>query len=215
MKPQVKMLAKRTDMHLLRKIWHVACGMAAISLYHVSNIELYYFGWIALGFAVVGFLLDFIRLNNEKFNNFALKVLGPIMRKSEVDGFSGLPFYALGAALTIFLYIPEIALLSILFLVIADPIASFIGVNYGKEKILPNKSLQGTVAGFFACYLITLVYISEMQIPSFNLLAFSILAGIVGAISELTSAFNIDDNLTIPVLSGAGLTVLNYIFHIF
>ena len=215
MKPQVKLLAKRTDMHLLRKIWHIAWGMAAISLYYVSNVDLIYFGWAAFGMAIAGFLLDFARLNNEDFNRLALRVLGPIMRKSEVDGFSGLPFYALGAALTIFLFRPEIALLSILFLVIADPVASFIGVNYGREKILPNKSLQGTVACFFACYLITLVFISEMQIPSFNLLAFSILAGIVGTVSELTSAFNIDDNLTIPVISGAGLSVLNYIFHIF
>jgi dolichol kinase len=34
-------------------------------------------------------------------------------------------------------------------------------------------------------------------------------AGVIGAASELISAFNIDDNLTIPVLSGLGITLLN------
>lgn len=215
MESEPRVLAKRTDMHILRKLWHVTCGMVAIVIYQLSHVELFYWGFVALALAVLGFGLDFIRLRNQNFNRLALRLLGPIMRKGEADGFSGLPFYALGVALAIFLYTPKIALLAIFFLVISDPVASFIGINFGKEKILPNKSLQGTVAGFFACYLITLYYISDMAISSFNMLAFAILAGVIGAISELTSAFNIDDNLTIPVLSGAGLSLLNYFFKIF
>lgn len=214
MESEQKVLAKRSDLHLLRKAWHIIWGLGAVYLYYTSNIELYYWGFVALALAGIGFFMDFLRLNNKGINQFALKVLGPIMRKNEADSFSGLPFYALGVALTILLYNEKIALLSIYFLVIADPISSLVGVNFGKEKILPNKSLQGTIAGFFACYLITLYYTSDLNASTFNLLGFAILAGIVGALSELTSAFNIDDNLTIPVLSGAGLSVLNYFFHV-
>jgi dolichol kinase len=47
-----------------------------------------------------------------------------------------------------------------------------------------------------------------------NLLWFAILGGVIGSIAEMLSAFNIDDNLTIPVISGLGLTVLNYLFKV-
>ena len=74
---------------------------------------------------------------------------------------------------------------------------------------MPNKSLQGAVAGFFTCYLITLFYAMNTTTLGTHLLVFSIVAGVIGAASELVSAFNIDDNLTIPVLSGLGMTLLN------
>jgi len=48
-----------------------------------------------------------------------------------------------------------------------------------------------------------------------HLLVFSIIAGIIGAASELVSAFNIDDNLTIPVISGLGMTILNNYLTVF
>tara|TARA_B100001971_G_scaffold91031_1_gene83966 strand:- start:38352 stop:38993 length:642 start_codon:yes stop_codon:yes gene_type:complete len=208
-------LAGRSDLHIARKLWHIFCGSAAVGTYYLSNIELEFWGWVALGIAISGFALDFLRLNNKKFNQLALKLLAPIMRKSEKESFSGLPFYALGIAASIYFYDKDIALISILYLVFADPVSSFFGVQFGKDKILPNKSLQGTIAGFFACYFITIIYVADVQTSSMNILAFSLLAALIGAISELFSAFNIDDNVTIPVISGAGLTVLNYLFQIF
>ncbi len=210
-----KSLAKRSDLHILRKIWHILTGSSVILAYYQSNANIHFFGWICLSVAAFGFSSDFTRMNLKKYNELVLKVMGPLMRKSEQDGFSGLPFYALGAGLSIFFYQKDIALLSILFLIFADPIASFVGVSIGKDKILPNKSLQGTVAAFFVCNLVAMIYIMDSGASSINMLAFAVLVGLVGAISELVSTFNIDDNLTIPVVSGAGITVVNYFFQIF
>jgi len=208
-------LAGRSDLHIARKLWHIFCGSAAIGTYFISNIELEFWGWVALAIAITGFAVDFLRFKNKKFNQLMINFLAPIMRKSEKDSFSGLPFYALGIALSIYFYQRDIALISILYLVFSDPISSFVGVQFGKDKILPNKSLQGTIAGFFSCYFITVIYIANIQTSSLNILGFALLAALIGAISELFSAFNIDDNVTIPVISGAGLTVLNYLFNIF
>jgi dolichol kinase len=102
-----------------------------------------------------------------------------------------------------------------MFLVFSDPLSSFFGVLYGKDKIMPNKSLQGAVAGFFTCYLITLFYVMNSTTLGVHILVFSIVAGIIGSASELISAFNIDDNLTIPVVSGLGMTLLNYFVKVF
>src|SRR5690606_3213127 len=145
---------------------------------------------------------------------FVIRLMGPLMRKSEREGVSGLPFYALGISLSLLFYQPDLALISIMFLIFSDPVSSFFGVLYGKDKILPNKSLQGFVAGFFTCYLVSLFYLLNSGISSVNMLVFSLIAGIIGAGSELISAFNIDDNLTIPVISGLGLTILNHFLPI-
>ena len=131
------------------------------------------------------------------------------MRRSEKLSFSGLPFYALGAGLTIFLFKEEIAVMSILYLVFADPIASIVGVYMGKDRLLPNKTLQGTVAAFVTCLLASLIFAWIIGLKSPNLIIFLFFGAIVGALSELLSAFNIDDNLTIPVVSGAVLSLLN------
>jgi diacylglycerol kinase (CTP) len=215
MTTRTRSLAKRNDLHILRKLWHIGFGSAVLYAYYSLHYDIKVWGGFALACATIGFLIDFTRLNNEKFNQLALRVAGPIMRNSEKDGFSGLPFYGLGCALSVFLYQTDIALISIMFLVFADPVSSFVGVNFGKDKILPNKSLQGTIAGFFVCYLVTIVYISDYAVATVDLLSFAIVGGVIGAVAELTSAFNIDDNLTIPILSGAGLTAVNYFFQIF
>jgi dolichol kinase len=101
-----------------------------------------------------------------------------------------------------------------MFLVFSDPISSFFGILYGKDKIMPNKSLQGAIACFFTCYLITLFYGMSYGAGGSELLWFAILGGVVGALGEMMSAFNIDDNLTIPVVAGSGLTVLNYLLSV-
>jgi len=215
MNTEVKSLAKRSDLHILRKLWHIFFGSSCVGIYYLMDQKLVFWGYFALGCALAGFTMDLLRMKIVSLNNLVLKVMGPLMRKSEVHGFSGLPFYALGIGLSILFFQKDIALLSILFLVFADPIASFVGINFGKDKILPNKSLQGSVAAFFVCYLVSIIYIQNFETSDFNIMGFAILAGLVGALSELASAFNIDDNLTIPVLSGAGLSLINYFFHIF
>lgn len=215
MNPLSRAFAKRSDLHLLRKFWHISTGSVGLLLYYRSENQPEFWAFLTLTIALFGFLFDFLRARNEKLNHFVVSLMGPFMRQSEIQGFSGLPFYSLGVSLSLFLFKPQIAELSILFLVFSDPISSFFGVIFGKDKIMPNKSLQGAIAGFFTCYLITLFYGLNAHIPSGTLFIFAILAGVVGTFSELLSAFNIDDNLTIPVVSGLGLTILSQFFQIF
>lgn len=210
-------LPNRNDLHVLRKVWHISTGCLGLYFYYNLNKPQQFWAWFYMAFAIAGFSLDFFRLKNEKFNTIFMnnRFISLILRNSEQDGFSGLPFYALGVSLSFFFYEPNIALLSIMFLIFGDPASSFLGVLFGKDKILPNKSLQGSIAGFFTCYLVTLFYVMEYNVPSYNLLIFSIMGGVIGCLAELFSAFNIDDNLTIPVVSGLALTILNYVIPVF
>jgi diacylglycerol kinase (CTP) len=210
-----KVLHKRSDLHLLRKVWHITTGSLGLFIFHRASLDQRTWAVIILAIAIFGFVGDIIRSRIPMLNNGVIRIMGPLMRRSEKEGFSGLPFYALGVSLALFFFERHIALLAVMFLVFSDPLSSFFGVLYGKDKILPNKSLQGAVAGFFTCYLITLFYSINHTSISNNILIFSVVAGVIGAASELVSAFNVDDNLTIPVLSGLGMTILNYFITIF
>lgn len=205
-----KIVAKRSDLHLLRKIWHIGMGSVCLLIYYHAGLETRTWAYITLGIALGGFGVDLIRFKSPKVNQFIISIMGPFMRESEKKGFSGLPYYALGVSLSLFLYREKLAVLSVFFLVFSDPISSFFGVLYGKDKILPNKSLQGALAGFFTCFTLTLLYALSFDVSSYWIIFYAIIAGIVGSASELLSAFNIDDNLTIPVLSGLGLSLINY-----
>jgi diacylglycerol kinase (CTP) len=197
-------LRLRSDLHIARKLWHMATGLVGLTVYYKSGLSTDVMATALLLFSACSFLIEFLRLRNEKMNQLLMIVMKPIMRESEKNSVSGMPFYA-----------PEtIAVLSVLFLIFADPIASFCGILYGRDKIFPNKSLQGTIAAFSVCYIVTLIYGLIHTSPSMNLLVFSIVAGVIGAVSELCSQF-VDDNLCIPVISGLGLFLLNFLITVF
>jgi diacylglycerol kinase (CTP) len=208
-------LHKRSDLHILRKVWHIATGSVGLFFFIQSSESQRFWAFLVLGISMTGFIIDFIRNRIPAVNRIVIRMMGPLMRRSEKEGVSGLPFYALGVSLALFFFSRDIAIVSTMFLVFADPLSSFFGVLYGKDKILPNKSLQGAVAGFFTCYLITLFYVMNTATLGTHILVFSIIAGVIGAASELVSAFNIDDNLSVPVLSGLGMTLLNYYVTVF
>jgi dolichol kinase len=190
-------------------------GSVGLFIFLNSDQSQNFWATIILVVALAGLLMDLIRNRIPVVNRVVIKFMGPLMRRSERDGVSGLPFYALGVSLSLFFYSRDIAIVSTMFLVFSDPLSSFFGVLYGKDKILPNKSLQGAVAGFFTCYLITLFYAMNTSVLGTHLLIFAIISGVIGSASELVSAFNIDDNLTIPVISGLGMTLLNKYVTVF
>ncbi len=204
----------RNDLHIIRKLWHMGSGLSGLCGYLVFGIEKNQMATILLGLSAIAFIVEFARLNFPSVNKSVMVFMGPFMRESERNGLSGFPFYALGAGLSLFFFSEKIAILSILFLIFSDPISSFFGVLLGREKILPNKSLQGSLAGFITCYLVTLFYLNAFEQSSIQALVFALFAGLIGSVSELLSVF-VDDNLTIPVCSGFGLSILNEVFVIF
>lgn len=207
-------LRLRTDLHITRKLWHMATGLMGLAFFYKSGLSVETVATTLLIFSACSFLVEYARLRNEKMNQLLMVIMKPVMRESEKNSVSGMPFYALGVSLSLFFFPERIAILSVLFLIFADPIASFCGILYGRDKILPNKSLQGTIAAFSVCYIVTLVYGLIHATPSMNLLVFSILGGIIGAVSELCSQF-VDDNLCIPVISGLGLFLINLLITVF
>lgn len=202
--PQLK---KRSEVHWARKIWHIT---AVFSMFAIYSVVTDFWAIAILGVAWLIFVpIDVLRQNNPKLNELALKVLGPIMRQSEVDKLAGTTYLLSGVFLILLLLPRPVVSLAILYLAFADPLASFVGIKYGKDKIFGHKSVQGFLAAFVVCFIVSIIYLSVNPFIE-NVLVFSILASLVGALSELIPIGKIDDNFTMPVLSGLGLYVLSF-----
>ena len=185
---ETKQLHRRSDLHLARKAFHIMGGSLLLyPLWYLNKPT----EWMA---ALLGTLLamvmsiEYARNNWPIVNHWVLRVLGPLMRESEKNRVSGIPFY-LGSCLFSVLIFPKyIQVIAISHLVFGDPCSSFFGVLWGKDKLFPNKSLQGTLGGLVVCALVTGIFLYLFGIKDERLLL--LIKGI-------------DDNLAIPLISGA------------
>jgi diacylglycerol kinase (CTP) len=206
-------LKKRSDIHYARKIWHIlgvfSMFLAYVYLPSVISTALLVGSWLLF----VPF--DFFRHKYPSLNEWALHAFKPIMRQSEVDKLAGTTYLLTGVLIVFLLFPPPIVSLSLLFLAFADPLASFVGILYGKDKIFGHKSIQGFIAAFFVCAFLTYVFLVTQNHLLERAIVVSLLAGLVGAFAELIPIGKLDDNLTLPVVSAAGLSILFYFFGFF
>lgn len=200
-------LHRRSDLHLARKAFHISGGL--LLLYPILILAKPQ-EWMAalLGTLLAGVMsVEYLRKSVPGVNYWMYKLLGPVMRQHEVDKISGIPFYIASCLFSVQVFPNPIAHLAILYLVFGDPSSSFFGVLLGRDKLFPNKSLQGTLGGFLVCAVVTAVYLRWLGPWDERWLVLSMLGGVAGALAELLPV-NIDDNFAIPVISGAFMTVV-------
>lgn len=202
---------KRSDVHLARKIWHVTTVFSMFLCWMLLPF------WVCIALLVLGWIsfvpADILRLKNPELNTKLTKMFKLIMRQNELDRLAGTTYLITGTILIAALFPNSIVALSLLFLAFADPIASYVGILFGKDKIFGHKSVQGFIAAFIVCSVLTYAFLYIKNVNEYILIV-SLLSGVVGALAELIPVAKLDDNFTMPVLSSIGLTVIFYLFNI-
>ncbi|MGK5089779.1 diacylglycerol/polyprenol kinase family protein [Bdellovibrionota bacterium FG-2] len=193
----------RTDLHLARKFWHASMGTLIASVYAFSGMSASWTVTVMACFLGADLLIETARLRIPTVNEKILKVWGPFMRAHEVNRMSTVAHFIGASILAVAIFPKPVALLSILFLAYGDPMASVIGILYGKygRRFASGKSLIGTLAGVATCFMITFFYLKSQSQPDSTVLVLSLLGGAAGGMAEL-APFEVDDNFTIPVVSG-------------
>lgn len=211
-----------------RKALHSSIGPFALYLY-VLGCTMNQILYPLLALTLVLFLNDFIRLRYPGYNAVATRLFGVILRQSEIHGYNGTLFYALGV-LMVFTSAPkDIAVMSVLLLSWADTAALTVGRFWGKytPQVMPGKSLAGCIASFLTgvvlCYLFygyfcnVYSYVNKpgdiFWTPDsslMNLHVYAVATGVAASVSEAADIGGIDDNLIIPVLSAILLYGLVY-----
>jgi len=197
-------LPYRHDLNLMRKIWHMGMGLFIVNLY-LLGVPQGTALLILAGFLGADLMVENARLRSPNLNQRMMRLWGSIMRSHEVNQMSTIPHYIVSVILAIGLFPKPVAVLSILYLACGDPIASLFGILYGHKgpKFKNGKTLIGTCAGILVCVLISYVYLQAISVSNSTdvILAVSLLGGLAGGLAELIP-FEIDDNFTIPVVSG-------------
>lgn len=195
----------RSRPHLARKLYHAAMGLTCFFLYALVLTQ----NQALIAVLVIGgplVILDIIRLRNPKLRSAALHFFGPIMRCDELNQISGNSYYVLGLLAVVIFFSKPIALLSILFLGLGDPAAAIIGTLWGRHRMLwGRKSIEGAMGNLLisglASIVVSLAYGANFQ----KSLAIGLVGGLVSMIAE-SLPLPIDDNLTVPVISGVLLS---------
>lgn len=202
----------RSDLHVARKLWHIS------AVFFIFTSWSFFPYWLSITLLTIAWFIftsiDLLRHKNPKLNQQLTRTLRPIMRSSEVHTLAGTTYLLTGVLLITIFFNPGVVSLSLLFLAFADPIASYIGIKYGKDKICGHKSVQGFVAAFLVCAGLTGLFLSYNAVSE-HILIVSLLSGLVGALAELIPIAKLDDNFSMPVLSSFGLTILFYFFGFF
>eukprot|EP01111_Echinosteliopsis_oligospora_P011236 TRINITY_DN3656_c0_g1_i1.p1 TRINITY_DN3656_c0_g1~~TRINITY_DN3656_c0_g1_i1.p1 ORF type:complete len:266 (-),score=31.23 TRINITY_DN3656_c0_g1_i1:50-847(-) len=154
---------------------------------------------------VVYFVFECARLTSPAVNGFFESRFKRLMREKERHNFTGSFFYLLGSTISVIFFSPPVAVCGILFLIIGDFMAALVGISFGRIKI-GRKSLEGSVACFISCFMICLVFL--WQVKWVEQIAFW--GALAATLTELLNPSFIDDNLSIPCISGL---VIHLIAH--
>lgn len=206
-------LKKRSDIHYARKIWHM---LGVFVLFLTYMFLPYPAALAAIALAWITFVtVDVLRQSRPALNEWALHAFKLIMRESEANQLAGTTYLLTGVLILAAVFPRPVVALTLLFLAFADPAASYFGIKYGKDKIFGHKSIQGFFAAFVVCVAACVLYFSSQHYLLDRIIVLSVLAGLIGAFSELIPVGKLDDNLSLPLMSATGLTLLFYFFGFF
>jgi len=187
--------------HIGRKFYHLVGGVGLLSLYFILGRNQALRTYAVLFIIVL--VLDVARLKLPSVNRFVYSRFGSFIRNNEKQKLTGTAPYILGIGFSLYAFSTDVATAAICFLAFGDVAATAIGERYGKTKI-GAKSLEGTAAFIVAGLFVGLVLLplAGMQLSPAVVAAGAVIAAAV----ELIPVAN--DNLSIPILSGAAMTVL-------
>ena len=195
---------------LLRKTIHLSSAAIPVGAFLFSESDYLLILTALLVFAAV---VEFLRHTVQPVRTFFNSVFGQLLRQHETAEkgvhLSGATYVLLAAWITAHVFPVVIMVQAMLFLSIGDTMAALIGRKYGKTRFL-KKSLEGTVAFFVSSVVIVLVT-PKMGFGTIEYV-FGIFVAGVTAIAENITPEQIDDNLSISLISSTLLYCLYAMF---
>ncbi|MCK9483806.1 MAG: hypothetical protein M0R34_05535 [Candidatus Marinimicrobia bacterium] len=157
---------------------------------------------IIIGLLFLGIVVaEILRMRIPALRWLYRKLFGWMIRPHEFGNhFTGATYVFMGAFLAIFLFPKDIAVTSLLFLMLGDPTACLVGLSIGRLKIYNNKTLEGAIA-FISISILATVWVSS--IPFW----IKIIGAVIACLVEIVHR-KIDDNLLIPLFSGTTMLFL-------
>jgi len=186
---------------LLRKATHMGALIIPVG-YEVLSLSRGAMLWIMIPVTAAMILMDISRLRNWWFwRGFAAKIGGRMIRGHEYAGdFTGASYILISVCCTVAMYDKPLAVAALAFIIVGDTAAALVGRKYGTHWFGGGrKSIEGSTG----CLVATLfVAFLTPGLPP--------VTGVVGALAAtITEAVSlkIDDNISVPIVSGLVMTL--------
>lgn len=186
---------------IIRKLLHVSTIVVPISYLFLPRFPM------VIGLCVLGILflfIDFLRLEIQIIGSCFDHFFGKLIWPKEKNTLTAATHYVVAAFLSVYFFDKWIAIAVLLFLALGDTAAHIIGVRWGKNRLDTEKTIEGSLACFLICLSISLL----LPQPSLLVLA----AGALVASLVEFFPFGIDDNFTLPLISGAAMEIIVKMF---
>jgi len=183
---------------ILRKLTHLFALVIPLGYYYLDLTR-----WQALAIlvpiSIFIITVDFSRLGGWPLWRLFRPLIAPMVRRDELTGnFTGATYILATACLTIALFARPVAVLALTFIITGDPASAMIGRRFGRHR-LKNKSLEGSLAFLSVALLVALII---PEVP----LVIGLTGAVVATVTEGLS-FRVDDNASVPLLSGLYMTL--------
>lgn len=184
---------------LIRKATHMG-SLVFPGAYHFFGLDKFSMLVLMVPLASLMFLIDLSRLRRWRFwTRFGGRIGSSIIRGHEKSGdFTGATYILMAFCCTIALYDKPVAVAALSFTIVGDTLAALIGRRFGRLRY-GGKSMEGSLACLVGCGLVA------WAVPGL-LFWVGITGAIVATMAEALS-LGIDDNVTMPVLSGLFMTL--------
>ena len=181
---------RRKSIHLLGLVLPI---LYVFTTQHTATIAVGALLTIALGVELLKALLP-------AFRGMFMRIFSPMLRSQERrGGLTGATYYLIGSFLCILLFDKTLAIVCLCFLTLGDLCAALIGKQWGRIKLFSRKSLEGSLACFVVCTTVALLIGLHPVV--------AIAGALVATLIELLPT-GVDDNVTIPLISGLAMHLL-------
>lgn len=204
---------------IVRKGIHLGMIIVPLSYYFIIQSPIVMIG-ILFPIALLFLLIDVVRIEEKKVGHHFMYTFGQLLRSNERIGLTGASYLMASMVIIIAIFPRTIAFYALSFLIIGDTFASIIGISIGHHYL---KKSSKTIEGFCGGILANCIYVIAMnhfiinnklfvkpyqEYPEISII---IIGAVIASITELID-FRINDNITIPLFSGFGMTIIYYFF---
>lgn len=190
------------------KLWRtlarpLAMAFPLLSLYVPKKTVVALIGSVFAVFLIV----DVLRLTRVGIGALVLRdirTMPAIYKEKEEARISSMTFFLLGCLLSFLLFDRDIAVTTLTFLIFGDLAAKVVGLAYGRHRLF-DKTVEGSLAHLTAC--VVAAYILSLELGTPLSVA---LAGAAAATAAEALPLGADDNVTVPVIAGAAMTITRH-----
>jgi dolichol kinase len=156
--------------------------------------------WGLLAAFLASATIDLLRRGDSALAVGIRRLLGPLLRPHELSRFSGGTYILAAGALCHLLFTLPVAVAALISIVLGDTAAVFVGRYLGRVRIGGSKTLEGSL-GFFAAAFLGIIWMDQLP------MSVKVIGAAAAAAAEALP-LPLDDNLTVPLVAGAVMTLL-------